>query len=58
MIVCGLHRGHCMIGMRVSLLDNVVTCLDVNMGALMYWHVMSLCVKMAITWLDCECIIS
>ena len=35
MIVCGLLRGHCMTDLRVSLLDNVVTCLDVNMGALM-----------------------
>ena len=24
----------------------------------MYWHVMSLYVKMAITWLDCECVIA
>ena len=47
-----------MIGLRVSLLDNVVTCLKVNMGALMYWHVMSVCVKMAITWLDCDCVIA
>ena len=31
-----------MTGLRVSLLDNVVTCLDVNMGALMYCHLMSL----------------
>ena len=57
-IVYGLLRGHCMIGLRVSSLDNVVACLDVNMGTLMYWHVMSLCVKMAITWLDCECVIA
>ena len=34
-----------MTGLRVSLLNNVVICLDVNMGALMYWHVMSLYVK-------------
>ena len=34
-----------MTSLRVSLLDNVVTCLDVNMGALMYWHAMSLYVK-------------
>ena len=47
-----------MIGFRVSLLHNVVTCLDVNMGTLMYWHVMSLYVKMAITWLNCECAIA
>ena len=47
-----------MTGLRVSLLDNVVTCLDVNMGALMYWHVMNLYVKMTITWLDCECVIA
>ena len=39
LIVYGLLRGLCMIGLRVSLPDNVVTCLDVNMGALMYWHV-------------------
>ena len=32
-IVCGLLWGHCMTGLRVSLLDNVVTCLDVNTGA-------------------------
>ena len=57
-IVCSFLQGHCMIGLRVLLLDNVVTCLDVNMGALMYWHVMSLYVKMAITWLDCECVIA
>ena len=44
-IVYGLLQGHCMTGLRVSLLDNVVTCLDVNMVALMYWHVMSLYVK-------------
>ena len=44
-IVCGLLRGLCMTSLRVSLLDNVVTCLDINMGALMYWHVMSLYVK-------------
>ena len=47
-----------MTSLRVSLLDNVVTCLVVNMGTLMYWHVMSLCVKMAITWLDCERVIA
>ena len=35
-IVCGLLQGHGMTGLRVSLLDNLVTCLDVNMGALMY----------------------
>ena len=34
-----------MTSLRVSLLDNVVTRLDVNMDALMYWHVMSLYVK-------------
>ena len=45
MIVYGLLRGHCMTGLKISLLDNVVTCLDVNMGALMYWHLMSLYVK-------------
>ena len=44
-IVCGLLRGHGMTGLRMSLLDNVLACLDVNMGALMYWHVMSLYVK-------------
>ena len=44
-ISCVLLQGHGMIGLRVSLLDNVVTCLDVNMGALMYWHMMSLYVK-------------
>ena len=38
-IVYGFLRGLCMIGLRVSLPDNVVTSLDVNMGALMYWHV-------------------
>ena len=42
----------------MSLLDNVVTCLDVNLGAFMYWHVMSLYVKMAITWLDFKCVIA
>ena len=35
-IVCGLLWSHGMIGLRVSLLDNVMTCLDVNMGASMY----------------------
>ena len=31
-IVNGLLRGHGMTGLRVSLLENVVTCLGVNMG--------------------------
>ena len=44
--------------LRVSLLDYGVTCLDVNMCVLMYWHVMSLCVQMAITWLDCVRVIA
>ena len=52
-IVCGLLRGHCMTCLRVSL-----TCLDVNMCVLMYWQVMSLYEKMAITWLDCVCVIA
>ena len=45
MIACVLLRGDGMTGLRVSLLDNVVTCLDVNMVALMYRHMMNLYVK-------------
>ena len=32
-IVYGLLQGHCVTGLRVSLLDNIVTCLDVNVLA-------------------------
>ena len=44
--------------LRVSLLDLRVICMDVNMCVLMYRHVMSLYVQMAITWLDCVCVIA
>ena len=43
-----------MTSLRVSLLDNVVTCLDVNVAALMYWHVMSLYVKVSVSLLEHE----